>query len=277
MNFFRLALTYYLKRPLIIIYFAIVTLIIAVIGYFNPLASLIKAYSKFITSSITDTIVLLSKEIYKINVIPYIALGIVLVSIMLGVLSGLIFSGYFNMIYKSIKKRKALKSDIIDGIQKYFIKIAYAFFEFYLSIFAFITLIPLVLIPAIVISNKAIDNGTTNFFNTDLIMLVTVIVAIFILLFLIVNFSFKIPSILNFEKKAIEKSKKVLSTSYWSVFGVVLAFFAVLGMGTYLIYNINVPLIVTLLNWIFSTIIFSLFSIYIFYGFSTCLQNLKRK
>jgi len=277
MNYFKLVLTSYIKRPIIIVYFAIINLLFAVIGYFNPLSSIIKAYSKFITDSIAETIIMIAKEIYVINVIPYIIIGILFISIIFAIISGLIYSGWFNMVYKAVRNRKALKTDIVDGIQKYFIKVSYVFFELYIAILGLFTVLPLVVAPAIIISNKAIENNNASFFNTNLMILVTSIVILFVILLLLVGILFKIPAIYYLEKKIIERSKLVLATSYWRNFGVVFIFLGVLVMGVYLIYSINIPAIVAILNWLFSTIVLYLFSIYLFYGFSKSLEKFKKK
>ncbi len=277
MNFFRDALTYYLKRPIIFIYFSIIAFVISIIGLFNPLSSLLKMYDRFITESVTDTIVLLSKEVYKIGVIPYIALGILLISIFMGILSGVFTSGYFYLIYKSVIRSKASKTDIIDGVKKYFIKVSYVFFEFYLVFLGFLAVTPLVIVPSVIIAKKAIENNTTTFLNTGLLSLVTGFVIVVISLLIIVHFAYKIPGLYFFGKKPIEKSKYVLASSYWSVFGKVSLFVIVFVMGGYLIFSINVPIVVALLNWIFGTIAIGLFTIFIFYDYSLLLSKFKKK
>jgi len=277
MNFLKSALIIYLKKPLIIIYVAIATLVLTLVGFLNPLSSLVKLYSTFITDSITNTVIIISKEIYKIGVIPYIALGVLVLSLMLAILSGVIYSGYFYIIFKSVKKIKPLKNDIITGIKKYFVKVSYVFFEFYFMIFGFLALIPLILVPHIVILNKAIENNSVTFFNNTLIALVTGGVILLVILLILVEFTFRMPSIFFFNKKPIEKSKLTLSMAYWTIFGRVALFLIVLIMIGYLILSINIPIIVAILNWIFGTIFFSLFSIYMFYDFMRVLNKLKKK
>lgn len=277
MNFFRDALTYYLKRPLIFIYFSIIAFVVSIIGLFNPLSSLIKMYDRFITESITETIVLLSKEIYKIGVIPYIALGILLISIFMGILSGVFTSGYFYLIYKSVTHKKAGRTDVIDGVKKYFIKVSYIFFEFYLVFLGFLAVTPLVIVPSVIIAKKAMENNTTAFLNTGLLSLVTGFVIIVIALLIMVHFAYRIPGLYYFDKKPIEKSKQVLASSYWFVFWKVSLFVIAFMMGGYLIFSISIPIVVAFLNWIFGTIAIGLFSIFIFYDYSLLLNKFKKK
>jgi len=277
MNFLKSALIIYLKKPLIIIYFAITTLILTLVGFLNPLSSLVKLYSAFISDSITSTIIIISKEVYKIGIIPYIALGILVLSLILAVISGVIYSGYFNMIFKSVKNIKSNKDDITNGIKKYFVKVSYVFFEFYMMILGFLALIPLMLVPYIVISNKAVENNNVTFFNSTLIALVTGGIILLALLLILVEFTFRMPSVFFFNKKPIEKSKLTLSMVYWTTFGRVSLFLVVLLMVGYLIFSINIPILVVVLNWIFGTIFFSLFTIYMFYEFMTVLNKLKKK
>ncbi len=277
MNFFRDALTYYLKRPLIFIYFSIIAFVVSIIGLFNPLSSLIKMYDRFITESITETIVLLSKEVYKIEVIPYVALGILLISIFMGILSGVFASGYFYLIYKSVTHKRVGKTDVIDGAKKYFLKVSYIFFEFYLVFLGFLAVTPLVIVPSVVIAKKAVENNSTAFLNTGLLSLVTGLVIVVIALLIMVHFAYKIPGLYFFDKKPIEKSKHVLASSYWSVFGKVSLFVIIFAMGGYLIFSINIPVIVAILNWIFGTIAVGLFTIFIFYDYSLLLSKFKKK
>ncbi|MBN2852241.1 MAG: hypothetical protein JXQ23_05830 [Clostridia bacterium] len=276
MNFFKSAITVILKKPFIFVYAAIISFFIALIGLFNPFSSLLKLYSNFITDSVTDTIVILSKEVYKIGVIPYAVLMIILFSVISGILAGIIYSGYFNLVFKSIKKIKAFKKDFIEGIKKHFVRVSYVFFEFYLSFFAFLFVMPLVIVPSVVIAKKAVENGNSNFLNTGLLSLVTGFVLVFITLLLLVNFVLRIPGIYYFDKKPIEKAKLVLTTRYWSVFGKVTLFVIALAMGEYLIFSLNMPVLEAILNFIFLSVYISLISVYMFYEFSTVLETLKK-
>lgn len=276
MNFFKSAITNILKKPFILIYSAIISFIIALIGFLNPFSSLMKLYSNFISDSITDSIVILSKEVYKIGVIPFAVLIIILLSLILGILAGLVYSGYFNLIYKSVKRLKASREDFIAGIKKHFVRVSYVFFEFYLTLFAFLFMTPLVIVPSVVIAKKAVENGSTNFLNTGLLSLVTGFVLVFIALILLVNFVLRIPGIYYFDKKPIEKSKMVLITKYWSVFGKVTLFMVALVMGEYLIFSINIPVLEAILNFLFLSVYGTLFSVYMFYDFSAILETLKK-
>ncbi|MFO7636617.1 MAG: hypothetical protein R6W96_04850, partial [Clostridia bacterium] len=158
MNFFRASLAYATKRPFLLIYMAGLSLFYAILQFFNPINTILKGFDQVISSSWTETLMVLSKEVYKLSVFPYVLIALFLLAVVCAVLSSVIGAGYMNALYHAVRNRKTTGKTFFEGIRKYFLRSLLIFFEFYVALFAFLALVPLTMVPAIVISDRAVLN-----------------------------------------------------------------------------------------------------------------------
>lgn len=275
MNFFRITLETNIKKPFFIIYLGIVALIASLVNFFVPIEALLRGYFGIVTDSFSETVIYLSKELYRFKTIPYVALIALLVAVIIAVLSALVFSGYFHMLYNSLKGNENKKNDYKIGLKTYFPKLSLIFFEFYISLMGFILAIPLALIPSIIIADRALENGSSSFFNTEFFYLITGVILVIMLIIIVSSFVYKFPSIFIFKKKPLDASKVVLSDNYWFVFGMVALFIVFFAMGEYLIFNISNEVITLFASFIFHTAFFAFLIGFSFDSYYSLLQQYK--
>lgn len=271
MNFFSNSLVYFIKKPLIPIYVASVTLVYCIIAIFNPLKVLTKSYASFITEDFGSTIVLLSKEIYSYTNIPYIVLGILGIAIVLALLSSLLFSGYMNIIHLTVKRIKTDFSDYLQGIKKGFFRCALVFFQLYISILLFVGFLPLALTPFFILRDSVLESGNDM---TILYVLLGVIIFICITIVLLIymSFMFKFPSVFHFSKYPIEKSNAAVNAMYWRTFGKVTLLLTFLAGIVFVMFKIENRVLEFLIGFILYTVYFSFFVVFPFYTFDKLIE-----
>ena len=174
MNFFSNSLVYFIKKPLIPIYVAAMSLVYCIVMLFNPLKVFANYYSSFISDDFGDTIIMFSKTVYDYTNLPYILLGIIGISILLALFSSLLLSGYMNVIHLTVKRIKTDFTDFTKGIKKGFLRSTLVFFQLYISLLLFVGFLPLALTPYFILRNSVADTGNNpNILYVLLILIIT--------------------------------------------------------------------------------------------------------
>lgn len=271
MNFFSNSLVYFIKKPLIPIYVAIMSLVYCIIMVFNPLKMLAKYYTSFISDEIGDTVIMFSKTVYNYTNIPYILLGILITAVVLALLSSLLFSGYMNIIHLTVKRIKTDFSHFLNGLKKGFFRCTLVFFQLYLSLLLFIGFIPLAFTPFFILRNSVTEAGhDTTVVYILLAVLIFIIIAIFILIYM--NFMFKFPSIFHFSKYPIEKANAAVNARYWRTFGKVTLLLLFLAGVLFIMFQIENKVLEFLIGFILYTVYFSFFAVFPFYAFDKLIE-----
>ena len=274
MNFFSNSIVYFIKKPLIPIYIASISLIYCIISIFNPLEMLSKYYSSFISDDLGDTIVLLSKTVYSYSNIPYILLAVVGISMILSMLSSLIFSGYMNIIHLTVKRIKSDVKQYFAGLKKGFLRVAICFFQIYVCLFLVLAFAPLAFTPYIILRNSVIESGNSTLIPS-LLLSVAILAIVLLLIFIYMNFIFRLPSIYHFTKYPIEKATAAVNAKYWRTFvksAVLLLLYVCVELIMYRIENRVLDFIV---GFILYTVYFSFFSVFPFYIYDKLIEPYK--
>ncbi|HOR89475.1 MAG TPA: hypothetical protein PK761_03305 [Clostridia bacterium] len=271
MNFFSNSLVYFIKKPLIPIYTACISLVCCIIMIFNPAKLLSKYYSSFISDDIGDTVIMFSKWAYKYTHIPYILLGILALAIVLALLSSLVFSGYMNIIHLTVKRIKTDFSHYLQGLKKGFFRCALVFFQMYLSLLLFVAFIPLAFTPFFILKNSVADAGhDPTVVYILLAVLIFIIIAIFILIYM--TFAFKFPSIFHFSRYPIEKANAAVNARYWRTFAKSALLLLFLAGVLFVMYKIENKVLEFLVGFVLYTIYFSFFAVFPFYTFDKLIE-----
>ena len=274
MNFFSNSLVYFIKKPLIPIYVASISLVYCILMIFNPLKLLAKYYSSFISDDIGDTVIMFSKSFYNYINIPYILLGIIGTAVALSLLSSLIFSGYMNVIHLTVKRIKTDFSHYLQGLKKGFFRCALVFFQLYASILLFVGFIPLAFTPFFILRDSVIDAGHNPAVVYILLaVLIFVILVIFILIYM--NFMFKFPSIFHFSKYPIEKANAAVNAKYWRTFGKVVLLLLFFASVLFIMFQVENKVLEFLIGFILYTVYFSFFVVFPFYTFDKLIEQYR--
>lgn len=277
MTFIKTTYQSFLKRPFLLIYIAAFSLLYSIVHLLNPLLGLLQNLGALGTDSWTDSMVYISKELYTIPNISLILPAAALIALILAVISGVFTAGFMNLYYETLTSNRGETALIIfDGIKKFFLKISIVFFQFYLSLIAILLLTPLATVPSIILAQKALENGSDNFFTTKFLTVLTLIVLFLAISFVVMAFLFRFPSILYFKKRPIEKSKNVVSTAYWRYFAPVCLLVGLVLGTEYLLLIIKSNVLEFFTGWVFYTLLLIAISAVAFTGYAMMLRKFRR-
>lgn len=276
MAFLKTTYGCFVRRPFLIIYIAVISMFFSAVQFFNPITGMIQNLDVMESGSWTEALVYISKELYTIRGMTYIIPIILFASVLIALLSGLAGAGFMNVYHGTLHYGKKTWDLFLEGITKYYIRISLVFLQFYLAIFAFIILIPITTVPAIILAQKTAENGSTNFFTTGLLTTLTIIVLFLILSLIVMAFMFRFPSCFYFKKRPVEKSKSVVSSVFWRYFIAVCILTALFLTGEYLMLGIESKAGEFFAGWISHTVLMAAASAISFSGYSLMLEKFRK-
>jgi len=266
-----------MKRPFLIIYIAVVSLIYSVIQLFNPLIGLLQNLGAIRSDSWADSMIYISKELYTpanlLILLPIAGLACVI----LAVVSGIVTSGYLNVYHETLMGSKEKTWVLVlDGLKKAAIKVSLVFLQFYVSFTVFIMLIPIASVPSIILKQKALENGSQNIFINDVLPILTIAVFAISAVFIAMAFIFRFPAIYYFKKRPVERSKTVTATAYWRFFGLSAILIALVFLNEYMLLGINGKVLELIVGFITHTILLVLISVVSLSGFNAIMGKFKK-
>lgn len=277
MAFLKTTYNCFIKRPFLLIYIAAFSLLYSLLHLVNPLIGILRGLGALGSDSWTESMVYISKELYSIENISIILPATAIAAAILAILAGVLTSGFMNLFYETLNDNTGKNIDIIlDGIKKFFLKVSMVYFQFFLSVVLIILMIPLATVPSIILTQKAIENGSENFLTTGFLTILTLIVLFLIIAFTVMAFIFRFPSVFYFKKRPIEKSKTVVASSYWRYFAPV-CLMTVLFIGTEIqLFMIKSGFLAFLTGWLFYFVLLTVVSTLAFTGYTMMLRKFKR-
>ena len=277
MAFIKTTYKCFAKRPFLLIYITAFSLIYSIIHLMNPLLELLENLGALGMENWTDSMVYISKELYTIPNISIILPAAALTALILAVLSGLVTSGFMNLYFETLTDSRRKTAEIIfTGIKQFFLKTSIVFFQFYLAMIAIVLFVPMATVPSIILTQKAIENSSGNFFTTGFLTVLTLVIIFLVVAFTAMAFLFRFPSIFFFKKRPIEKSKNVVSTAYLRYFAPVCLLVS-LFLGTeLLLLTIGSNVLEFFTGWVFYTLLLTAVSAVSFTGYAMMLRKFKR-
>ncbi|HPJ22038.1 MAG TPA: hypothetical protein PLH18_06765 [Clostridia bacterium] len=277
MAFFKKTYDCFMKRPFLIIYIAVVSLIYSVIQLFNPLIGLLQNLGAIRSDSWADSMIYISKELYTpanlLILLPIAGLACVI----LAVVSGIVTSGYLNVYHETLMGSKEKTWVLVlDGLKKAAIKVSLVFLQFYVSFTVFIMLIPIASVPSIILKQKALENGSQNIFINDVLPILTIAVFAISAVFIAMAFIFRFPAIYYFKKRPVERSKTVTATAYWRFFGLSAILIALVFLNEYMLLGINGKVPEFIVGFITHAILLVLISVVSLSGFNAIMGKFKK-
>lgn len=277
MAFLKTTYNCFIKRPFLLIYIAAFSLLYSLLHLANPLMGLLQSLGALGSDSWTDSMVYISKELYNIANISIILPAAAIIVFILAVLAGVLTAGFMNLYYETLTDgRGRIIEIVLEGIRKFFIKISMIYFQFFASLAAIVLLIPLATVPSIILTQKAIENGSDSFLTTGFLTVLTIIVLFIAIVFVTMAFVFRFPSVFYFKKRPFEKSKTVVSSAYWRYFAPI-SLLVLLFLGTeILLVIIKSNFLEFLTGWIFYFLLLTAVSAVTFTGYTMMLRKFKR-
>jgi len=277
MAFFKNTYECYAKRPFLIIYIAAVSLIYSVIQLFNPLIGLLQNLGAIRSDSWADSMIYISKELYTPTNLLILLPIAGLACLILAAVSGVVTSGYMNVYAETMMgSRENTWVLLLEGLKKSAIKVSFIFLQLYISLALFIMIIPVASVPTIILQQKAAENGSTNFFITELLPILTIGVFILALVFITMVFIFRFPAVYYFKRRPIERSKTVISSVYWRFFGLSAILTALVVFNEYMLLGINSRVLEFIVGFLTHSVLLVLISVVSLSGFHAVMEKYRK-
>jgi hypothetical protein len=283
----RKALNIILKRPFIICFTAIITLIYCVVDYFNPVTQLIMGFNRIgkgdFLESIIYSIQILSNSVLTTRNFFRDAAYFFIILAALSIILGVMLSGFFNILNKAVEGAPKSGRDFFHGIKKYSIRTALVFFRIILIGIMVFVLMLIATVPAVIVTKAWVSGKVELIAVMAFLDVITFGVLIFGLMFYVIYITFWLPSSINYRKGAFFIAKKVADLDFWRIF----VFYIVFGLAflvshmiiTYLNAHLTGTVVVTVIlfivNWLIKTLFFCIFLTYIFWAFKMGQKKLR--
>jgi hypothetical protein len=264
------------KRPFIIIFFSIFALIYSLFGYLFPVLNFIVIANSFFSGDLFQSLVLLIQWVLKIIVTFKGILIIVLALVLVSFLITIVLAGFFVIINNTLDKKSGYKGEFFDGFKKYFIKVWFATIICVAVSVAFIIILMVAWIPALILTKAAFAGKSGFLISSILVDFITIGVTFFGFMFIRIYMVFWFPSIFINDKGSFIKGKLLVDNYFWKL---VLRFLIIdiifIIFQTFSV-NAGTSFIFLPIKWIFNTVFFGFNIIYIFSLFKTYSLKIER-
>lgn len=267
MKLVRTAVRVVVKRPFVILFLGIVTLIYSVINYYNPLFRIFFGLNALTKGDFLESVVSSLQVISDPGIIP-ILMGLIFgIIVAASLFCGLVFSGYFNIINNLITGKAKINGEFVSGVKKYFIRISTISFRALFLGVLFLIFMMVATVPAIVITKAASIEKPELVAAAFFLDLLTAAVLFFGFLFFRVYVFFWYPAALNNDKEFFKAGKRAADRFFWKIAGRFLIFDLIFVGFQFLFLQLGDSIVVFTANWIFETVFLLFYITYIFYTY----------
>lgn len=268
MNVLSTAIKAAFRRPVIIILPAAVMLVLTCLNSYNPLMPLILGLSSTIGGSFFDGLISALQLLVDPDFLPSILLFTGGAVLLVSLLAGVILSGYFHIIGTTLEGNRKAEGDFIYGIKKYFsriflITLKSSLITFFISCFMLVSTVP-----AVIITRAAATGKPELLIAAILVDILTAGALFFSCMFLRVYLFFWYPSSFKNTKNPFKYAKRIVDGHFWQIVSRFILFDIVFIVFQYLVVISASIILKLLLGWVFTTIFFTVFVVYIFYSYS---------
>lgn len=209
----------------------------------------------------------------------FIFVSLAVLSILASILSGVLFSGYFYILYKNVNSYRKKKNDFFIGIKKNFFGIFKAASITFLSAGIVIAAVSFVFVPAVVTLNALLAGKAELFFILILFSIVSIFVLFFSFTFYRIYMLYWFPAVISFKKNSFKAGRYVANNNFWQSMITIIGFDIIYGFSRFIYYStfmkINSQEIISkaaenrlfVFNWLFFTVFVYLYIYYLFYSF----------
>lgn len=267
------------KRPILLLIIAIVMLFYSIIEY-NLLLPLLFSFFAIGTGNFFESAMSLIQLIFGIITSPLmlskemvLLTGVIIAA---ALVTGVLFGGIFNIINNVLDKKPKFKEEFLLGVKKYFLKLFTINIRVAFSAILMIIFNTVVCVPAIAATRTAAQGNLEFIAGVFIIDIVTICVVFFSFLYYRAYILFWYPSALKYPSKAFTHGKHFVDRNFWKIAKRISGYdivFLIFG-GAFLIgklalmhdesMNFFIMFILLLLDWVFKTVFFGVFMIYVF-------------
>jgi hypothetical protein len=285
------ALNAMFKRPFIIFFTGIITLIYCIIDYFNPITYLIMGFNRIGKGNFLESIVYAVQLLFNFvsntrNAVKDIIIFLIFI-LVFSLILGIIFSGLFYVVNKALDGGPKTKGEFIRGIRKFAIRLSWVSFRVLISGLLVFIILLIAIIPAVVITRAWLSGKSELVAVVAFLDTLTVGVVFFGVMFFSAYVFFWYPAAVNIKRKTFSAAKYIADNNFWPLVIRILILEIILVVSHLILTYINVNLSTSnagnpifayamfIINWVFKTLFFSFFITYIFAYFKLGLKRVN--
>jgi ABC-type multidrug transport system fused ATPase/permease subunit len=257
-----------IRKPFILIYWGILTLVFTLAEYLLPVFKTIYELSTISGSNFFESIISFIQVLYgflsdtKVVIIGAVVLLAVLAAI--SILAGILLSGYFYKLNNAVNKKQGQKNEFITGIKEYFGPMWIVNYIVFIVGMLLLIIMVISAVPALIITRATIDKGLEMLPAVLFVDVLTCVVLFFGAMFFRIYVFFLYPALMNNGRNIFLKAKRFADRNFWKLLSAIFIF-DVIFVGfqiMYISFNDNIWLL--LLKWAFLTIFYALTTTYVF-------------
>jgi hypothetical protein len=257
------------RRPLIIWYFGIASLIFCIIDKYNPIMPVLLGLGKITKGDLSQGLMSFLQIILDKEILLTAFLVMLVFSAVAALITGLVFSGYFNIINNALSGQPKSRGELSSGLKKHFLKIFLIAFRVLFFTIILIVFMMVVTVPSVIITKAAMTEKPEFILAALFIDALTICVVFFGFMFFRVYTLLWIPAAVNGEKKAFSAGKNFANNHFWGIVGRLILFDLIFAGAQLIFMNMGETSALFIINWIFTALFFSLFTTYIFSLYKT--------
>lgn len=253
-----------LRRPFILLFFAVVTLAISALNEINPIIPILRGLSSITNTNFFENIVSYLQLLLDPDIIPMVAAFTLISCILASLLIALVLSGFLHIINKTIFNKQKTKGEYREGLRKYFGRILVISLKVLILTVLFVLFILVVSVPGIVITIASITGKPQLIVPAVFVDILTIFVVFFGTMFFKTYILFWYPAALNNEKRYFSAGRKVVDKKFWPIALRLLIFDIIFVLFEYVSIYIRDFSLFFVIAWVFNTVFFTMLIIYVF-------------
>lgn len=205
-------------RPFLYTGMLLISLVISALEAFNPIIKKYGSFNYILDHNYIDTLsdwTSAPGSFFKDgNAFIWILIAL-LVILALSAALAVLFSGYINVFISSVDDKAKTKEEFINGIKRNYLKTFLYIFVFILMTAPLFFLVLYSAIPTVFLIKLLLDGDTGVIFTMLIMALITLMVALFAILFYAMYFSYILPSIGGLRRNVVRSGIKMTNTYAW--------------------------------------------------------------
>lgn len=249
------------NRPLIIIFLAIATFVLCLIEQFNPFIKKYGSLKTLFSLDYMENLAKFAQDIKASAATPGILVTSIIIFILLvsacACIFAVFFSGYAQVLYLSVLGYKPKKGDFKSGINRHFIKMSLLFTTFVIFTIVFLILMAYTVVPAIMSIKIFFAGDSQIIFQMMLLIILTVMLLYFAIVFYVMYWSFSVPSIIGFRRGGVLVALRMVNGYCWYLMPRATVFIFSIGITEIIMLALNygrgstgLSILVLFINWI---------------------------
>lgn len=257
-----------LKKPFILIYWGILTLVFTLVEYLLPVFKTLYELSTISGSNFFESVISLIQVLYgflsdtKVVIISVVILLAVLVAI--SILAGVLLSGYFYKLNNAVNKKKGQKNEFVTGIKAFFGSVWIVNYIVFIAGMLLLIIMVISAVPALIITRASIDKGLEMLPAVLFVDVLTCVVLFFGTMFFRIYVFFLYPALMNNGKNIFLKAKRFADRNFWKLLSALLIFDIIFTGFQIMFISFNDNIWLLLLKWVFLTIFYAITTTYVF-------------